>query len=84
MPIYDISCPACGYRGEVIRQRAEDAPACPQCGAASEKLLSPTSSLTGKAAAGMPGPADHGCCGSRPGQAGCAGPGSCCGKNPAL
>ena len=84
MPIYDISCPACGYRGEVIRQRAEDAPACPQCGAASEKLLSPTSSLTGKAAAGLPGPSDHGCCGSRPGQAGCAGPGSCCGKNPAL
>ncbi|MYL83942.1 zinc ribbon domain-containing protein [Desulfovibrio aerotolerans] len=84
MPIYDISCPACGYRGEVIRQRAEDAPACPQCGAASEKLVSPTSSLTGKAAAGLPGPADHGCCGSRPGQAGCAGPGSCCGKTPAF
>jgi len=67
MPIYDIVCPACGYRGEVIRQRAEDAPTCPQCGAASEKLLSPTSSLTGKTTAGLPGPADHGCCGSRPG-----------------
>jgi hypothetical protein len=28
----------------------------------------------------LPGPTDHGCCGSRPGHAGCAGPGSCCGK----
>ena len=84
MPIYDIVCPACGYRGEVIRQQAEDAPTCPQCGAASEKLLSPTSSLTGKATAGLPGPADHGCCGSRPGHDGCAGPGSCCGKNTAI
>ena len=29
----------------------------------------------------LPGPSDHGCCGSRPGQAShCAGPGTCCGK----
>ncbi|MFU2211046.1 zinc ribbon domain-containing protein [Desulfovibrio sp. JY] len=80
MPIYDITCPACGYSGEVIRPRAEDAPICPQCGAAAQKLLSATSSLTGKATTGLPGPSDHGCCGSHPGHAGCAGPGSCCGK----
>ncbi|MEA4855688.1 MAG: FmdB family zinc ribbon protein [Solidesulfovibrio sp.] len=80
MPIYDIECPGCGYAGEVIRPGAEDAPACPRCGAPAVKLLSPTSSLTGKTATGLPGPSDHGCCGSRPGQAGCAGPGSCCGK----
>jgi len=81
MPIYDITCPACGYSGEVIRQQVEAMPVCPQCGAAATKLLSPTSSFTGKAVANIPGPTDHGCCGSRPGHAGCAGPGSCCGKN---
>ncbi len=81
MPIYDIACPACGYEGEVITRRAGEGLACPQCGQAAEKRVSPTSTLTGKAGARLPGPADHGCCGSRPGQAGCAGPGSCCGKN---
>ena len=80
MPIYDIDCPACGYGGEVIVTRASDAPACPRCGAPAVKRLTATSSLTGKAAADLPGPSDHGCCGSRPGHAGCAGPGSCCGK----
>ncbi len=29
----------------------------------------------------MPGPGDTSCCGSAPSEAGCAGPGSCCGKN---
>lgn len=82
MPIYDITCPACGFRGEILSQRIEDAPACPQCGQRATKLLSPTSSLTGKETTSLPGPADHGCCGSHPGHAGCAGPGSCCGRNP--
>jgi len=82
MPIYDITCPACGYRGESISLRAEDAPTCPQCGRPATKLPSPTSSLTGRESAGLPGPTDHGCCGSRPGHAGCSGPGSCCGRNP--
>jgi len=82
MPIYDITCPVCGYAGEIISSRAEDTPACPTCGAPAQKRMSPTSSLTGKggSGSGLPGPSDHGCCGSRPGQAGCAGPGSCCGK----
>jgi hypothetical protein len=43
--------------------------------------MSATSSLTGRTAAGLPGPGDTGCCGSHPGHAGCAGPGSCCGKS---
>jgi putative FmdB family regulatory protein len=80
MPIYDIDCPACGYGGEIIVTKAEDTPACPSCGAPATKRLTATSSLTGKTAAGLPGPSDHGCCGSHPGHAGCAGPGSCCGK----
>ena len=81
MPIYEIVCDACSYAGETIAPGATDTPACPVCGAPARKLLAATSSLTGKTGAAMPGPADHGCCGSRPGQAShCAGPGSCCGK----
>jgi len=79
MPIHDIRC-RCGFEGEVITLGPEAGPVCPVCGNASpERLLSPSSSLSGKAPAGLPGPGDTGCCGSRPGQAGCAGPGSCCG-----
>jgi hypothetical protein len=54
---------------------------CPACASLdTEKLLSIPSSLTGRVGATHPGPQDHGCCGSRPSEAGCAGPGSCCGK----
>jgi hypothetical protein len=42
--------------------------------------MSATSSLTGKTGQPLPGPGDTGCCGQHPGHAGCAGPGSCCGK----
>lgn len=82
MPLYEIVCDACSFAGEVFSPGVTDAPPCPRCGAPARKLLSATSPLTGKAAgSGRPGPSDHGCCGSRPGQAaGCAGPGSCCGK----
>jgi hypothetical protein len=45
-----------------------------------KKLMSAHSSLSGSAAHAMPGPGDTVCCGSSPGHAGCAGPGSCCGK----
>jgi hypothetical protein len=38
------------------------------------------SSLSGTPSGAMPGPGDTACCGSSPGHAGCAGPGSCCGK----
>ncbi|KJS33236.1 MAG: FmdB family transcriptional regulator [Desulfatitalea sp. BRH_c12] len=54
---------------------------CPDCGGTdTQKLMSATSSLTGKAGQPLPGPGDTGCCGQHPGHTGCAGPGSCCGK----
>lgn len=84
MPIYDIHCPECGYRGETLVLAAQDPLACPACGRSGpQKLVSPTSTLTGRAGGRLPGPSDHGCCGSRPSEAaGCAGPGSCCGRSP--
>jgi putative FmdB family regulatory protein len=81
MPIFDINCPDCGYQGEVLVLSSDDALTCPACGGSdTEKRMSPTSKLTGSAGRRMPGPKDHGCCGSRPAEAGCAGPGSCCGR----
>lgn len=81
MPIYEIACQACGYNGEVLARSSDQALACPQCGAGGlERLMSSPSSLTGRARLPTPGAGDHGCCGSRPPQAGCQGPGSCCGK----
>lgn len=80
MPIHDIICAACGHAGETL-QLGTDPLSCPTCGSTNvEKKLSATSSLTGKAGMTHPGHGDHGCCGSTPGHAGCAGPGSCCGK----
>jgi putative FmdB family regulatory protein len=84
MPIFDIECPSCGYRGETLVRSAQAQLTCPACGAGGpRKLVSPTSTLTGSAGRSLPGPKDHGCCGSRPADAGCAGPGSCCGRGAA-
>ncbi len=81
MPIYDIHCPHCGHYGELLVITSHASLNCPACGSKGvEKLISAPSSLSGASAAALPGPADHGCCGSRPQQADCAGPGSCCGK----
>ena len=81
MPLYEIRCPGCGFSGEVLAP-VDTLPGCPECGSAgTEKLLTATSGLTGQARKQVPGAKDHGCCGSHPDQAGCAGPGSCCGKN---
>jgi hypothetical protein len=44
-------------------------------------LMSTPSSLTGKTPQAVPGPGDTACCGRSVSEAGCAGPGSCCGKN---
>ncbi len=81
MPIFDIQCADCGKSGEVIQ--ISDGPlACPHCGSTNtEKKMAATSTLTGKSPMSHPGPGDTACCGSTPGAAGCAGPGSCCGKN---
>ncbi len=82
MPIFEIKCPQCGYSGELLVMGGQDQLACPQCGAAEvDKLMSAPSALTGGGRQAMPGAGDHGCCGSTPGHAGCAGPGSCCGKS---
>lgn len=81
MPIFDIVCRDCGKSGEVVTVSATAAPVCPACGGTNtDRLMSPTSSLTGRGGQGLPGPGDTSCCGSTPGRAGCAGPGSCCGK----
>ncbi len=81
MPIFEITCLDCGRAGESITLGSDAACACPHCGSLRvEKALSAPSSLTGKTPRDRPGPGDHGCCGSTPSAAGCAGPGSCCGK----
>jgi putative FmdB family regulatory protein len=82
MPIFEIRCEDCGYAGEVLIIDRSASMICPSCGSQkTTKLMSATSSLTGRGAQPLPGPGDTGCCGSHPGQAeGCAGPGSCCGR----
>jgi len=82
MPIYDIECAQCGFAGETIQLISGQPLTCPECGGTDvRKQMSATSSLTGKDTPSLPGRGDTGCCGSSPGHAGCAGPGSCCGKN---
>jgi putative FmdB family regulatory protein len=81
MPIFEIDCSACGYTGELIVVGQKDLLVCPECGSQNtHKLMSATSSLTGKTTQQFPGPGDTGCCGQSPAEASCAGPGSCCGK----
>jgi putative FmdB family regulatory protein len=83
MPIFEIRCADCAYTGEVLIIDRSAPLACPSCGSQrTAKLMSATSSLTGRNGQPLPGVRDTGCCGSHPGQAaGCAGPGSCCGRN---
>ena len=80
MPLFDFVCLDCGKTSEVLVTGQEDDVVCPACGGAQlKKLLSAHSSLSGSARSALPGPGDTTCCGSSPGGAGCAGPGSCCG-----
>ncbi len=81
MPIYDINCRTCGKNSEVLVLSSNDRLVCPACGSAdTARLMSATSSLTGRNVKDFPGTGDTACCGSTPAHAGCAGPGSCCGK----
>lgn len=81
MPMYDIHCEHCGKSGEILVAHANAPLICPSCGSTdTRRLLSATSSLTGKSTRSVPGAGDTTCCGSAPDVAGCAGPGSCCGK----
>ncbi len=82
MPLFDYLCLDCGKTIEVLVGAAEDKPECSSCSSKNlKKLLSAHSSMSGSTKHSMPGPEDTACCGSNPGHAGCAGPGSCCGKN---
>ena len=83
MPLFDYLCLECGKMSEVLVASSADKPECGTCGSTKvRKLLSAPSSLSGTARKGVPGPGDTACCGSAPGiGSGCAGPGSCCGKN---
>jgi putative FmdB family regulatory protein len=81
MPIFDYLCLACGKQSEVLMTGSENQPKCRSCGSDNlKKLLSAHSSLSGSPKNHLPGPGDTPCCGSSPEHAGCAGPGSCCGK----
>lgn len=81
MPIFEILCEQCGKSGEVLVFSKDAILLCPSCGSdQTTKLMSATSSLTGKEGQHFPGSGDTACCGSTPDRAGCAGPGSCCGK----
>ena len=81
MPLFDYLCLDCGERSEILITSADEQPQCRACGAHNvRKLLSAHSSLSGANRHKVPGPGDTACCGSTPDIAGCAGPGSCCGK----
>ena len=82
MPIFDIRCNNCGRTAEVLVMYDDGDMACPSCGSRQTvKLMSPTSSLTGREGQALPGARDTACCGSRPGEASnCSGPGSCGGQ----
>jgi hypothetical protein len=68
---------------ELLIASSAEIPVCKACSSTHmKKLLSAPSSLSGATRQGFPGPGDTSCCGSSPAQAGCTGPGSCCGKGP--
>jgi putative FmdB family regulatory protein len=81
MPLYEYICLDCGKQNELLVNTGSAEPRCRSCDSTRlKKLLSAHATLS---ADRMPGPGDTACCGSAPGQAaGCAGPGSCCGKGP--
>jgi putative FmdB family regulatory protein len=81
VPIFEFLCKDCGKTNEILVFNAGDQLKCPACkGENLKKLLSAHASVQGSSGHEMPGPGDTACCGSSPGMAGCAGPGSCCGK----
>lgn len=81
MPIYEFLCLDCGKVSEVLMTGADDGPVCQDCSSTRlKKLISAQSSYSGVSNRGLPGTGDTACCGSSPSLAGCAGPGSCCGK----
>jgi putative FmdB family regulatory protein len=81
MPLFEYLCLNCGESSEILVVTADDRPSCLICGSRNlKKLISAHSQYTGRQSSGYPGTKDTSCCGSTPDHAGCAGPGSCCGK----
>ena len=81
MPLFDYLCLNCGEITEILVTASDDQPKCPSCGSVKlKKMMSAHSSLSGTSMSKFPGPGDTACCGSIPTDAGCAGPGSCCGN----
>jgi len=82
MPIFEYLCLDCGKTSEILIFGLDDSPQCGFCNSHHlKKLISAHSSMSGPLKNSMPGLGDTACCGLSPGEAGCAGPGSCCGKN---
>jgi putative FmdB family regulatory protein len=82
MPIFEYLCLDCGKTTEIIIIGSGDSPQCDFCNSHHlKKLFSAHSSMSGPLKNSMPGLGDTACCGSSPDEEGCAGPGSCCGKN---
>ncbi|HSL61239.1 MAG TPA: FmdB family zinc ribbon protein [Desulfotignum sp.] len=83
MPLFDFICDDCGESFELLVTGTHETPACRSCGGNRlTKQMAAHSSASGPAKNHLPGLKDTACCGSVPGQAsGCAGPGSCCGRN---
>jgi len=81
MPIYEYLCQDCGKTNEILLSKSSEEINCTHCGSKNiKKLFSAHSSMSGSARNNFPGVGDTTCCGSSPGEANCAGPGSCCGK----
>ncbi len=83
MPIFEFKCKDCKKISELLMVGTCETPVCRFCKSENmEKLVSAHASVSGPVKNSMPGLGDTACCGSSPDQAsGCAGPGSCCGKN---
>ena len=80
MPIYDVKCLKCNNISELLLNSTNKELRCPKCDSREvEKLISVTSSMTGKSSTSIP---DLGstCCGTTPDKSNCEGPGSCCGN----
>jgi len=81
MPLYEFLCADCGCLSEILVGSQSEKVRCKSCGSGKvKKMLSAPAAFSGESRDRMPGPGDTACCGSNPGHAGCAGPGSCCGK----
>lgn len=81
MPLFEYLCRDCGRVTESLILGPDDVARCQACQSENvSKLLSAHSPLSGRTSSRLPGPGDTACCGTSPAEAGCAGPGSCCGK----